>query len=148
MNSQFISLKVDEMQADIYENIKVILQKEKMWQEWKENNCSSYEKPPSKEIFEGLKAWEDYKKTNKNQNPSVSLLYDKRGVKSNKINNEFISKLTEKLAKIMNENAVIMKKQGQFDQSIELFKFLDTNKIEVIKKRKKKIILLDIRRTN
>lgn len=46
--------------------------------------------------------------------------------------NDFVSKLTEKTGKIVQENIANLRKMGMFDINTELFKFMDLSKIEVI----------------
>lgn len=44
---------------------------------------------------------------------------------------DFCSKITEKTAKIVQENIMNLRRSGMFDLNTELFKFLDLSKIEV-----------------
>jgi len=125
------------------EQIESFLQKEKLWQEWKENNCPNYEKQTAKDIQEVMRNWEEYKKSGKNVFVDKTLISSQQEKKTTKFlkssqkenqqtSNDFLSKMTEKTAKIIQENIANLRKMGMFDLNIELFKFLDLCKIEVI----------------
>ena len=126
------------------EQLDNFLQKERLWQEWKENNCSNFEKPIAKDIQEALKNWDEYRKAGKNINFEKTVINPLQGekekkkiFKGNQKNEEktnlgeFVSKNMEKTAKIVQENITNLRKIGLFDLNIELFKFLDLSKIEV-----------------
>jgi hypothetical protein len=121
------------------EQIDSFLQKDKLWQEWKENNCPNYEKPSAKEILENFKLLEDYQKKHGKKGilaMDKPVHEKKKGLKNtNKEKetsfNEFVSKFTEKTAMVVQDNVGTLRKMGMFDLNTELFKFLDLSKIEI-----------------
>lgn len=130
--------ELKKMSGSPAEQIDALLQKEKLWQEWKENNCANYEKPSAKDIAENLKLWEEYQK----KQAKIGYLpaekqftgpgEKRKGKNANKDSGDFASKFTEKTISIVQENIANLRKLGQFDLNTELFKFLDLTKIEVL----------------
>ena len=119
------------------DQVDAFLQKEKLWQEWKENNCPNYEKPPARDILEGVKLWEEFQRRGGVKAVGEKPVERKKGKNANKekeinLGNEFLSKFTEKTAGTISENVGNLKKMGLFDLNTELFKFLDLSKIEVL----------------
>lgn len=134
------NLNIIKKESTLSENLESFLQKEKLWQKWKENNCSNFEKPISKEIQDALNSWEDFKKSAKflklekftlKQNQEKKKFFKGKENGKTTSSNEFTSKITEKTVKIIEENIGALKKAGMFDLNTELFKYLDLTQIEV-----------------